>query len=117
MAGGYNLQKAEIIIDNFDSNKVYTDINEIIEFYNIYQYIENEVFLKSWDDNYIKKAKNIAKKMKSIVYKWFNNNIDNKTIILEYQNLERNYKTDFFEILNDILDNIKIDTFLKICLI
>lgn len=109
MAGGYNLQRAEIIIDNFDNNKVYTDINEIIEFYNIYQYIENEVFLKSWDEIYIKKARNTAKQMKSMIYKWFNSNIDDKTIILEYQKLERNYKTDFFKILNDILDNINID--------
>lgn len=108
-ASGYNLKKAEIIIDNFDINKTYTDINEIIELYNICLYIENEMFLNSWDDNYKKKVKCTIKQMKSIVYKWFNSNINNKTIILEYQKIDSNYKTDFFKILNDCLNNINID--------
>lgn len=120
MAGGYNLKNAELIIDNFDENKEYTNINELIEFYNICQYIDNEVFLKSWNSNYIEKAKNISKLMKSVICKWFNNNINDESIISEYNKLERNYKDDFFKILNDILNNIIIkdstfDKLLGIC--
>ena len=46
MASGYNLIKAEKIINNFDEQKEYNDINELIEFYNITKYIDNGVFLK-----------------------------------------------------------------------
>ncbi len=44
MASGYNLIKAEKIINNFDEQKEYNDINELIEFYNITKYIDMEFF-------------------------------------------------------------------------
>lgn len=62
MASGYNLIKAEKIINNFDEQKEYNDINELIEFYNITKYIDNGVFFKSWDEEYIQKAKDTSKK-------------------------------------------------------
>ena len=40
-AGGYNLEKAEQIILNFDNDKEY-DINDILEFFNIYKYFDNK---------------------------------------------------------------------------
>lgn len=109
ISSGPNLKKAEIIIYNFDNNKAYTNINEMIEFYNIYLYVKNEMFLKSWSDDYIEKVKNTAKQMKYIAYKWFSRNINNKTVISEYKKVKQNYKKDFFEIINNELNKINID--------
>ena len=68
MASGYNLSKAEKIIDSFDEQKEYNEINELSEFYNIIKYIDNEVFLKKWDEKYIQMAKGKIKKMKTKVF-------------------------------------------------
>ena len=109
MASGYNLIKAEKIINDFDEQKEYNDINELIEFYNITKYIDNGVFLKSWDEEYIKIAKDTSKKMKSIVFKGFNN-IQNETLIDVFDKLNKRYRDDFFEIINNIIDNINIES-------
>lgn len=109
MASGYNLTKAENIIDSFDEQKEYNEINELIEFYNIIKYIDNEVFLKKWDEKYIQTVKDKIKKMKAKVFKWFNTNINNDTIIEEYKKLTNSYKEDFFEIINNIIESINIE--------
>lgn len=109
MASGYNLTKAENIINSFDDSKEYNDINELIVFYNITKYVDEEVFLKSWDESYIIKAKDISKKMKAKIFKCFNKNISNVTIINEFEKLDRRYREDFFEILNSIIDKVDIE--------
>ena len=109
MASGYNLIKAEKIINNFDEQKEYNDINELIEFYNITKYIDNGVFLKSWDEEYIQKAKDTSKKMKSVIFKRFNS-IQNETLIDVFDKLNKRYRDDFFEIINNIIDNINIES-------
>lgn len=109
MASGYNLKNAENIINKFDENKEYNDINELIEFFNITEYIDGGVFLKDWDEKYIQEVKKIIKKMKAYLLKWFNKNINNKTIVNEYEKVDRKYKRDFFNIINSIIDKLDID--------
>lgn len=58
---GYQLQKAESIIEFYNDSKEY-NITDLIEFYNITKYIDNKVFLKKWDDLYIDNAKKFASK-------------------------------------------------------
>lgn len=116
MASGYNLKNAEVIINEFDESKNYNDINELIELYNIVQYIDNGIFLKNWDEKFIQDAKTKCRKMKSLFLQWFNKNINDKTIIKEYEKIDRKYISDFFKIINDIIDKIKInnETFLNL---
>lgn len=52
-AGGYNLKKTEELLETYDENNNYNDINDLLEFYNINKYIENGVYLKEWDTQYI----------------------------------------------------------------
>ena len=109
MASGYNLKCAENIINNFDENKEYYDINELIEFFNITKYIDNGIFLKDWDEKYIQEAKQKNIQMKKYLFKWFNKNINNHTIVNEYEKVEKKYKRDFFTIINSIIDNLSIN--------
>jgi hypothetical protein len=64
MAGAHYLQKNEHILRS-DTKANYSDINDILEIYNIKKYIDNELYLKSWtlDDieSYKKKSKDYGK--------------------------------------------------------
>ena len=43
---GFQIEKAEIVLKNFDDKKEYNVI-DLIEFYNITQYIDNKMYLTS----------------------------------------------------------------------
>ena len=47
MVGPYNLQKGEYIL-RADTKTNYTDINEVLELYNLKKYIDNNLYLKNW---------------------------------------------------------------------
>lgn len=106
-AGGYNLEKAEQIIPNFDNDKEY-DINDILEFFNIYKYFDNKVYLTKWDDDYIQKLKDIVKQMKAKVYKYFNTEINEDNIISVYEKVDIHYKNEFFELFSSCIEAINI---------
>lgn len=106
-AGGYNLEKAEQIILNFDNDKEY-DINDILEFFNIYKYFDNKVYLTKWDDDYIQKLKDIVKQMKAKVYKYFNTKINEDNIISVYETVDIHYKNEFFELFSNCIEAMNI---------
>lgn len=106
-AGGYNLEKAEQIILNFDNDKEY-DINDILEFFNIYKYFDNKVYLTKWDDDYIQKLKDIVKQMKVKVYKYFNTKINEDNIISVYETVDIHYKNEFFELFSKCIEAMNI---------
>lgn len=68
---GENLAKAAVILDSFDSNEEYTDINEIIELYNINELINSGVYLKKWDEDSIDHYKQISNSTMRVVGKFF----------------------------------------------
>lgn len=106
-AGGYNLEKAEQIILNFDNDKEY-DINDILEFFNIYKYFDNKVYLTKCDDDYIQKLKDIVKQMKVKVYKYFNTKINEDNIISVYETVDIHYKNEFFELFSNCIEAMNI---------
>lgn len=106
-SGGYNLEKAEQVILNFDNDKEY-DINDILEFFNIYKYFDNKVYLTKWDDDYIQKLKDIVKQMKAKVYKYFNTKINEVNIISVYETVDIHYKNEFFELFSNCIETMNI---------
>ena len=44
-----NLEKAVVILEAIDTNTEYTDINQVIELYNIQELFNSGVYLKKWD--------------------------------------------------------------------
>lgn len=106
-SGGYNLEKAEQVILNFDNDKEY-DINDILEFFNIYKYFDNKVYLTKWDDDYIQKLKDIVKQMKVKVYKYFNTKINEDNIVSVYETVDIHYKNEFFELFSNCIEAINI---------
>ena len=62
LAAGYHLSIAEKVLDAFDENAVYEDVNDVLELASIRLYIKNEMFSRSWDDERINRYKNRIKK-------------------------------------------------------
>ena len=105
--GGYYLEKAEQIILNFEKEREY-NINDILEFFNIYKYFDNKVYLTKWDDKYIQKLKNTVNQMRATVYKFFKAKINEESIISTYEEVDINYKNDFFDLLSNCIESINI---------
>ena len=68
---GENLAKAAVILDSFDANEEYTDINQIIELYNINELINSGTYLKKWDEDSIEHYKQISNSTTKVVGRFF----------------------------------------------
>lgn len=99
MAGGYNLQKGEHILRS-ETKSNYTDINEVLELYNIKKYIDNDLYLKSWTQDDITNFKQKAMEYGKVVGQ-FMATIDDSNVVIFYENTLRNYVHSFWELVNN----------------
>lgn len=97
LSSGYYLEKAEVILDEFDECKQYTDINEIIELFNIKQYIENDMYLKSWDEEKICGYKKKVARFEAIIGR-FLATINDSNFLDTYKKLSKIYYEDFWDL-------------------
>lgn len=94
---GYYLEKASKVMEGFAENDEYSDINKIIEFYNIHCYFENEIYLLKWSEAEKERYKILVKKFMKIIGKYFLQiNINNLINILTNINIE--YLDDFWKL-------------------
>jgi hypothetical protein len=96
MAGPLKLKLAEPIIKDFDSKKNY-DINDIIELFQIKQYSDNDLYLSDWSAEFIADYKETAERIwKTVCNFWVN--IDNDSFIDLYNQVEFEFRRDFWEL-------------------
>ncbi len=95
---GYQLSRAENIMNSYDLDKVHYNINEIIEFYNICKYIDEEIFLKSWLAEDIANFKVIIKKYKSLIGKFLSSISDNNFADV-FNVVDIEYKYDYWKLI------------------
>lgn len=99
MSGPFNLKNGENILRS-ETKDNYSDINEVLELYNLKKYIDSQLYLKDWSrfdiDNFKIKAQEYGK----VVGK-FMTNIDNSNILRLYENILTNYVHSFWEIVNN----------------
>ena len=105
---GYQLKKAEGIIESYNKSKEY-NITELIELYNITKYIDNKMFLKKWDDVYIENVKKTCKEMKKKIYKYFDEEISEYNIKNIIKSIPIQYIEDFFELFDKKIEKISIN--------
>ena len=98
MSSYYNLQKAAQVIESFFEEKVYTNINEVIELYHIRQFIDNGIVLKEWSKDFVAKT-DVFKK---IVANYFKSIPPNKLQEI-YASVDFEYKETFWKII-DVYD-------------
>lgn len=114
MAGGYHLSKGEHILRN-ETKSVYEDINDVLELYNIKQYLDNELYLKSWTEKDIADFKEKATEHGRIVCH-FMSKINDSNVISYYEQLMHGYINSFWELVNNqkIYKQISADNFATI---
>ena len=100
LSTGWNLKKIKEVIENYDEAKENYEINDIIEFYNITQFIDNKIYLNNWDDTYVENLKNTNRKIKASIGKYCSK-INNRNVYKTFEDVERNYKEDFFKIIEE----------------
>lgn len=66
-----HLAKAAVILESFDENKQYTDVNEVIELYNIQKLINSGVDLDEWDEEKIAYYKNLRSSFMKVFGRFF----------------------------------------------
>lgn len=99
MAGGHYLQKGEHIL-RADLKPTYTDVNEILELYNIKQYIDCEVYLRSWTEDDIKHFKQNVTEYGKVVGR-FMAAIEDNNFVAIYENILREYIHSFWELVSN----------------
>lgn len=99
MAGGLQLQKGEHILQT-ETKTSYTDINDVLELYNLKKYIDNDLYLKSWSQNDIDNYKIKAKEYGKVVGQ-FMATINDTNVLSIYENTLRNYIHSFWELVNN----------------
>ena len=104
---GDNLLKCEKILKHFDENKEYSEINDVIELYNISLFFESEFRLLKWSDDEYEFYKEIANKMKRKVYIFFNK-ITNDNFKEMYENVNFEYKDNFWTLFEKNINKLNI---------
>lgn len=100
-AGFSNLEKAEEILTNFDQSKDY-NINDIIEFYEIKQYIDCEVYLPKWTPEEIDNYKSISKKMWTVIVRSLQK-INDSNLLELFESLECwTIEDSFWELMENV---------------
>lgn len=99
MASGYELRNAEKVIESFSIDTEYTDINRVIELYNIKQYFDNEMYLTSWDESTKNRYIDIVKQFNRVIGKFFSQ-VSGENIYGYFQSLNIHYHYDFWNIVD-----------------
>ncbi len=114
MISGHELSKGECILrDEIKPN--YTNINDILELYNIKKYIDNELYLRKWTQEDIESFKIKVDEYGKIIGR-FMSKVNDTNIVDFYDNISFNYIDSFWEIVNDqnVFKRISKSNFQKI---
>lgn len=68
---GENLEKSAMLLEAFDENEEYKDINRIIELYNVQELVNSGVHLKEWDDEKIEYYKKSCVLLAKVLGRFF----------------------------------------------
>lgn len=94
MACGLYLEKVEEFYKNKDNLRV-LNINDAIEFYNIYLYFHDvKIQWKRWNNNEIEIYRKFSEELKGFTFKYFSG-IDDETFLAEVSNVCLEYYSDF----------------------
>lgn len=94
---GNNLTLAENVLNTFDDSKEYIDVNEILEFYNIQEYLNNKCYLASWDEEAINRYIEISKRFSRVIGKYFST-VNEENILEIYNKIKSIYYDDFWKL-------------------
>lgn len=100
MSGGHQLSKAESLLNTFNADSDFGLI-DLIEFYNIKLYFDNNLFLTTWDEN----QKTLYKENVEVAYNQLKERIlkiSDESLEQELSTLDYNYYEDYWHLLNNL---------------
>lgn len=95
LSSGHNLERAEDVINQFQENIEYSNINQIIEFYNIQCFFRNKIFLLKWNDVKKEKYNEIVQKFSKHIGKFYSK-INDYNLGQILKEVDFNYVDDFW---------------------
>ena len=102
----FNWQRAGVVIDNYKNGWRPVDICDVVELYNIWQFVENDVPKKDWTDETLQLIRSDFKKEVVIFF----SALTRDTWVVVFRQLEFDYKRHFWA----ILDRFNIDGILDL---
>lgn len=99
MASGHQLSKGEHILRK-ETLSNYTDINDVLELYNIKKYIDNDLYLRDWSQEDIEDFKQKVTEYRKIIGQ-FMSKIDDDNVVDLYEKTLHGYISSFWEIVNN----------------
>lgn len=114
LASGYYLNMLEQRLLDI-SAKVSTDINDLLELYNIKLYMDHEMYLKTWDETKKKWLKDQTKVSDDQIKSFFLN-INSESIITLFDTVDFQYNAHFWTLIDDlsVYKNIQGESISKI---
>ena len=104
MSISYYLQNAEEIIEKYHKGWRPEDVNDVIELYNIWLFVNNGIYMKSWSENTL----NEIKGYKDVIIPFFSK-LNESTWVEVYKQVDFSYRHNFWE----IIDRFNIKSFIS----
>lgn len=104
MSISYYLQNAEEIIEKYHKGWRPEDVNDVIELYNIWLFVDNGIYMKSWSENTL----NEIKGFKDVIIPFFSK-LNESTWVEVYKQVDFSYRHNFWE----IIDRFNIKSFIS----
>lgn len=105
MSISYYLQNAEEIIARYHDGWRPDEVNDVIELYNIWLFIENGIYMKSWTEDTLQEIKSY----KEVIIPFFSD-LNNNTWVETYKKIDFEYRHYFWE----IIDRFNIKSFIDL---
>ncbi len=98
LATVFYLKPVVELLENFNENKTNYDINDVLELYNVYVYVKNEVFPKDLDQDKAEKFIKLKPSMLKVISSFFNA-ITEENILEIVQDVGFDYHDDLLSLL------------------
>lgn len=95
-ASGLMSRRAEPILNQFDSSKVYDDINDVLELYSIKQFFDAGIYLPTWSDEEIERYKAVIRSFAKPIH-CFLVGINDSNLAETLISLDFRYKDTFWD--------------------
>ena len=100
LATVFYLKPVVDLLENFNENKTNYDINDVLELYNVYVYVKNEVFPKDLDQDKAEKFIKLKPSMLKVISSFFNA-ITEENILKIIQGVGFDYHDDLLRLLTE----------------
>lgn len=112
LTSSINLRNSETRLKEYEAGKEARDINDIIELYNVKKFFDNKIYLSDWTSGEVRRYENMIKSYFGWIARFFKS-IGEDNFVTFYNIVERNYKDDFWELVEkfNVYENISENKF------